>query len=119
MVRDDGLVLDRSSRTWPNTERIQAGVAMFELESRDPRPVFEQSGRLLLERYLSHVPRGTWIDQFAADGTPLCGYHPGLDALPCVHRLRGNAEGRGDQVERLSQAEPVSRKRHTLSSPGQ
>ena len=71
LVRDDGLVLDGRSRTWPNAERIQAAVAMFELEGRDPRPIFEQSGRLLLDRYLSRVPRGTWIDQFAADGTPL------------------------------------------------
>lgn len=70
-VRDDGLALDRGSRTWPNTERIQAAVAMFELEGRDPRPAFEQSGRLLLERYLSHTPRGTWIDHFDANGTPL------------------------------------------------
>jgi N-acylglucosamine 2-epimerase/mannose-6-phosphate isomerase len=71
LVRDDGLVLDGRSRTWPNAERIQAAVAMFELDGRDPRPIFEQSGRLLLDRYLSHSPRGTWIDQFAADGTPL------------------------------------------------
>ena len=69
-ISDDGSVLDRSSRTWPNTERIQVWVAMFELEGRDPRPVFEQSGRLLLERYLSREPPGTWIDQFGADGTP-------------------------------------------------
>jgi N-acylglucosamine 2-epimerase/mannose-6-phosphate isomerase len=71
MVRDDGVVLDGRSRTWPNAERIQAAVAMFELDGRDPRPIFEQSGRLLLDRYLSHSPRGTWMDQFAADGTPL------------------------------------------------
>jgi N-acylglucosamine 2-epimerase/mannose-6-phosphate isomerase len=71
VIRDDGLVLDGRSRTWPNAERIQAGAALFELEDRDPRPVFEQSGRLLLERYLAHEPRGTWIDQFSADGTPL------------------------------------------------
>jgi mannose/cellobiose epimerase-like protein (N-acyl-D-glucosamine 2-epimerase family) len=71
VVRDDGLVLDGGSRTWPNAERIQAAVALFELEGRDPRPMFEQSGRLLLDRYLSHAPRGTWIDHFAADGTPL------------------------------------------------
>ena len=70
LVRNDGVVLDRRSRTWPNAERIQAGVAMFELEGGDPRPIFEQSGRLLLGRYLLHAPRGTWIDQFEADGTP-------------------------------------------------
>ncbi len=70
LVRDDGLVLDGRSRTWPNAERIQAGVGLFELEGRDPRTVFEQSGRLLLNRYLAHAPRGTWIDEFEADGTP-------------------------------------------------
>jgi N-acylglucosamine 2-epimerase/mannose-6-phosphate isomerase len=70
LVRRDGLVLDRSSRVWPNTERIQAAAAMFELEGWDPRPVFEQSGWLLLRRFLSGSPRGTWIDRLGEDGTP-------------------------------------------------
>jgi mannose/cellobiose epimerase-like protein (N-acyl-D-glucosamine 2-epimerase family) len=70
LVRDDGQALDRSSRSWPNTERIQAWVALFELEGRDPRPAFAQSSRLLLERYLAHAPPGTWIDHFGADGAP-------------------------------------------------
>jgi len=69
-VRDDGVVLDAGSRVWPNTERIQAAVAMFELFGRDPRPVFEASGRVLLERFLSRTPRGTWLDRLARDGTP-------------------------------------------------
>lgn len=69
-VRDDGVVLDAGSRTWCTCERIQAAVAMFELFGEDPRPIFESSGRLLLQRFLSHTPRGTWIDQVAADGTP-------------------------------------------------
>jgi N-acylglucosamine 2-epimerase/mannose-6-phosphate isomerase len=69
-VRDDGSPLDRGSRTWPNTERLQAWVAMFELEGRDPRPAFEQTGRLLVERYLSPAPPGTWIDEFRPDGAP-------------------------------------------------
>jgi N-acylglucosamine 2-epimerase/mannose-6-phosphate isomerase len=70
VVRDDGAVLDAGSRVWCNTERIQAAVALFELFGRDPRPVFEASGRILLQRFLSHVPRGTWIDQVSPDGTP-------------------------------------------------
>lgn len=69
-VRDDGAPLDRGSRVWPNSERIQAAVAMFELDGRDPRPIFEQSGRLLLDRFLAHVPSGTWIDAIDADGRP-------------------------------------------------
>jgi len=75
-VLDDGTVLDGSSRLWPNTERIQAAVAMFELLGRDPRPVFETSSRLLLRRFLSHTPRGTWIDKLAADGKPSAGKIP-------------------------------------------
>jgi mannose/cellobiose epimerase-like protein (N-acyl-D-glucosamine 2-epimerase family) len=68
LILDDGTVLDRGLRVWPNCERIQAAVAVFELYNRDPRPVLEQSGKLLLDRFLSHVPRA-WIDQFSADGS--------------------------------------------------
>jgi mannose/cellobiose epimerase-like protein (N-acyl-D-glucosamine 2-epimerase family) len=98
-VLDDGRVLDGRSRTWPNTERIKAGVALFELDGRDPRPIFEQSARLLLERYLAHVPRGTWIDQFAADGTPLSAAIP---ASTLYHLFLAFAEMLrvGEQVER-------------------
>ena len=69
-VRDDGVVLDRGSRAWTNAERMQAAVAMFEMEGRDPSSVFAASGGLLLDRYLAHVPRGTWIDHFDAAGQP-------------------------------------------------
>ncbi len=70
VVRDDGLVLDRGSRAWTNTERMQAAVAMFEMEGRNPSTVFTASGGLLLDRYLSCVPRGTWIDHFDSAGRP-------------------------------------------------
>jgi N-acylglucosamine 2-epimerase/mannose-6-phosphate isomerase len=43
---------------------------MFELDGRDPRPVLGQTGKLLLERFLSHAPRGTWMDHFNANGSP-------------------------------------------------
>jgi N-acylglucosamine 2-epimerase/mannose-6-phosphate isomerase len=70
IVRDDGIILDRSLRVWPHTERIQAAVAMFELDGRNPRPTFEKTGEFLFQRFLSHTPRGTWIDHFNSDGTP-------------------------------------------------
>jgi N-acylglucosamine 2-epimerase/mannose-6-phosphate isomerase len=70
VVRDDGLVLDRGLRVWPHTERIQAAVAMFELDGQDPRPVFETTGAFLFKTFLSQTPRGTWIDHFNPDGTP-------------------------------------------------
>jgi N-acylglucosamine 2-epimerase/mannose-6-phosphate isomerase len=69
-VRDDGTPLDRGSRTWPNTERIKAAVALYELDGADPEPVLRSSGSLLLDRYLAHAPRGTWIDAFDAEGRP-------------------------------------------------
>ncbi len=74
-VRDDGASLDRGSRTWPNTERLKAAVAMYELDGVDPDPIIAQSGRLLLDRYLTPKatdtwPAGTWIDAFDEVGLP-------------------------------------------------
>jgi mannose/cellobiose epimerase-like protein (N-acyl-D-glucosamine 2-epimerase family) len=70
-VRDDGVALDRGSRTWPNTERLKAAVAMYELDGVNPTSVFESSCGVLLDRYLAHTPAGTWMDAFDADGKPL------------------------------------------------
>jgi N-acylglucosamine 2-epimerase/mannose-6-phosphate isomerase len=70
-VRNDGVVLDRRSRVWPNTERIQAAVAMFELLGQDPRPIFQKAGHVLLSRFLSPAPSGAWVDQIDAGGGPL------------------------------------------------
>jgi N-acylglucosamine 2-epimerase/mannose-6-phosphate isomerase len=69
-VRDDGRPLDRGSRTWPNTERMKGAIALFELTGRDPTAVLQESGRLLLDRYLNVKPAGTWIDAFDAEGRP-------------------------------------------------
>lgn len=74
-VRDDGAPIDRGSRSWPNTERIKAAVALYELDGVDPDPVIGASGRLLLDRYLGPKasdtwPAGTWIDTFDRDGKP-------------------------------------------------
>jgi N-acylglucosamine 2-epimerase/mannose-6-phosphate isomerase len=70
-VRDDGLPLDRGSRTWPNTERMKGAIALYELTRRDPRPVLEESGRLLLDRYLAWPPAGAWMDAFDGEGRPI------------------------------------------------
>lgn len=75
-VRDDGAVIDGASRTWPNCERLKAGVAVFEREGRDTRPMLEQSGRLLLDRYFARTPRGTWHDTLEADGRMRVGTVP-------------------------------------------
>jgi N-acylglucosamine 2-epimerase/mannose-6-phosphate isomerase len=70
VVRDDGTPLKRSSRTWPNTERIKGAVAMHALRGDDPRAVIADSGRVLLDRYLAQKPPGVWIDVFDEALTP-------------------------------------------------
>jgi mannose/cellobiose epimerase-like protein (N-acyl-D-glucosamine 2-epimerase family) len=67
-VREDGSPLQASSRAWPNTERIKAWLALFELTGRDPRAPVAESLRLLFGRYFRDVPRGAWIDQFDDKG---------------------------------------------------
>ncbi len=69
-VKDDGAPLDRGSRTWPNTERLKAAVALWELKRTDPEPVFASSSRLLLDRYLATDIPGLWTDAFDAAGAP-------------------------------------------------
>jgi mannose/cellobiose epimerase-like protein (N-acyl-D-glucosamine 2-epimerase family) len=70
-VRDDGSPIDKGSRTWPNAERIKSAIALYELDGIDPANVVRSSAGLLLDRYLAHSPRGTWIDAFDADGNPV------------------------------------------------
>jgi len=69
-IRDDGAPLDRASRTWPNTERLKAAIALYELDGADPGPVFDASSRLLMDRYLATEIPGLWIDTFDAGGAP-------------------------------------------------
>jgi len=71
VVRDDGAPLDQGSRTWPNTERLKAAVALFELDGTDPTGVFETTLGLLFGRYLATETPGLWIDAFDAGGRPL------------------------------------------------
>ena len=69
-VRDDGVPINRGSRSWPNTERLKAHVALFEVFGTDPTTAVAQSANLLLDRYLATPVRGLWIDQFDAEGQP-------------------------------------------------
>lgn len=69
-IQDDGVPLITSSRSWPNTERIKAHLALFELTREEPTEAVAASTRLLLDQYLAVEPRGLWIDHFDADGKP-------------------------------------------------
>ncbi|MFT3729138.1 MAG: AGE family epimerase/isomerase [Terricaulis sp.] len=67
-IRDDGAPLVTSSRSWPNTERIKAHLALFELTREDPSQAVAASTRLLLDKYLSTDVRGLWMDHLDRDG---------------------------------------------------
>jgi mannose/cellobiose epimerase-like protein (N-acyl-D-glucosamine 2-epimerase family) len=67
-VRNDGVAADKGSRTWPNTERLKAAVAAFEMFGTDPRPVLAQSCDVLLNRFLAVPVAGTWMDAFDSHG---------------------------------------------------
>lgn len=88
-VRDDGVPIDRASRTWPNTERIKAAIALHELDGVDPSAVIAGSGRVLFDRFLSQNTPGTWIDLVDANGKPVPGNAP---ASSLYHVLLAFAE---------------------------
>lgn len=67
-VLDDGSPLDLGSRTWPNTERIKAWVAMGETFDAPVAAPIEGAARLLLDRYLATETPGLWVDHFDAEG---------------------------------------------------
>lgn len=75
-VSDDGTPIDRASRTWPNTERIKAAIALHELDGVDPAPVIESSAGILFDRYLGRTLPATWIDVVDANGQPVPGNAP-------------------------------------------
>lgn len=70
-IRDDGAPLELSSRSWPNTERIKAHLALFELTGADPSGPVSETLALLFSRYLAVEPRGSWMDQFDGEGRPI------------------------------------------------
>ena len=67
-LRDDGVPINRASRSWPNAERIKGAIALYELDGFDPAPVIDTAANVLLSRYLSRVPPGVWMDQYDAEG---------------------------------------------------
>jgi N-acylglucosamine 2-epimerase/mannose-6-phosphate isomerase len=70
-VSDTGTPIDRASRTWPNTERIKAQVALHDLFGEDSSGRIAQSVRLLLDRYLATSRAGLWVDLFDEGRQPM------------------------------------------------
>jgi N-acylglucosamine 2-epimerase/mannose-6-phosphate isomerase len=67
-VRDDGLVLDAGSRTWPNTERIKGWIAWQEYGGKDCAQAVAQSTTCLFDWHLKHPIAGCWRDAFDGAG---------------------------------------------------
>jgi N-acylglucosamine 2-epimerase/mannose-6-phosphate isomerase len=70
IVLDDGTPVDAGARTWPNTERIKAHLALFEATGKDPSEAVTASARLLLDQYLNAAIPGLWLERFTATGEP-------------------------------------------------
>ncbi|MGB8277640.1 MAG: AGE family epimerase/isomerase [Methylovirgula sp.] len=113
-VRDDGKVLNKGSRIWPNTERMKAAVAMFELTGRSPLADLDQSGRLLLDAYLAPALKGCWFDNLDENGMAIADkiptsslYHlflPFAEALRIAPRLvDADIETRREAADLLNQ----------------
>ena len=101
VILDDGTPVDAGARTWPNTERIKAHLALFEATGRDPREAVSGSVGILLEQYLSTPIPGLWLERFTAGGEPDAHdvpastlYHVFL-AFTEVLRLQDNIEALG------------------------
>ncbi len=103
-VNNQGSILDKGSRTWPNTERIKAAAALYELDGFDPTKIFMQSAGLLLDTHLNCRPEGAWIDSFDSDGKEVSDlvpastlYHVFLAfaEMMRIGHLRGEYNGRG------------------------
>lgn len=89
VLRDDGAVLNRASRCWPNCERIKGAVALYELDGVDPAPAIDAAASLLLSRYLALEPAGIWIDQFDESKQPVS---PTVPASTLYHLFLAFAE---------------------------
>lgn len=67
-IARDGAVLDPGSRTWPNTERMKAAVALWELTGADPAPELSAGADVLFAGYLTGCPPGCWNDAYDGAG---------------------------------------------------
>ena len=75
-VRDDNLVLKSSTRAWPLTEAVKAGVVRSEHGDPDGRKLAESALATLMDRFMARPWRAGWIDHLDAAGNPMVDYAP-------------------------------------------
>ncbi|MEM9178754.1 MAG: AGE family epimerase/isomerase [Pseudomonadota bacterium] len=68
-LNDIGTVIDDGHRSWPQTERLKALIAMHEFQGVDTLERINNVVETLMQRYLLPAPSGAWIDHLNFDGS--------------------------------------------------
>ncbi len=77
MVSLDETPIERTFRTWPQTEMIKASIARAKIEGSDAMYAAAAKGiRALFDHYLSVDVAGGWIDKVSLSGEPLSSVMP-------------------------------------------
>ena len=72
----DGVVQKPTSRSWAQTERLKAQLALGEHWGAFDRDRIAEVVDLLLDKHLAWTPAGTWMDGFDAEGRPIADHIP-------------------------------------------
>lgn len=69
-VRDDGVMLDGSARTWQQTEHLKAALVQGETGRSGGWGSAQDALHQLFAKFLKPAPTGCWIDAYDAAGNP-------------------------------------------------
>ena len=69
-VRDDGVVLDGSARTWQQTEHLKAALVQGQTGRSGGWGSAQDALHQLFTKFLKPAPTGCWIDAYDAAGNP-------------------------------------------------
>ena len=69
-VRDDGVLVDGSARTWQQTEHLKAALVQAQRGRSGEWDNAQDALHQLLTKFLKPAPSGCWIDAYDAAGNP-------------------------------------------------
>ena len=69
-VRDDGVVLDGSARTWQQTEHLKAALVQGQTGRSGGWGSAQDALHQLFTKFLKPAPTGCWVDAYDAAGNP-------------------------------------------------
>ncbi len=75
-VSREGIPLERTSRSWPQTEAIKAAMALDDTGGPDLKPEIEARVGRLFRWHIDPAPRGLWIDLIDERGRSLAADAP-------------------------------------------